>query len=65
LIDIRVTTPVKLNKRQEELLREFAEIENGKKSSQKPFADWFDTFSQQTYLSWVPSSNVRMSLLMR
>jgi len=40
LIDIRVKTPVKLNKRQEELLREFAEIENGKKSSQKPFKFW-------------------------
>jgi molecular chaperone DnaJ len=40
LIDIKVKTPVKLNKRQEELLREFAEIENGKKSSQKPFKFW-------------------------
>ena len=40
LIDIRVKTPVKLNKRQEELLREFAEIENGKKSAQKPFKFW-------------------------
>jgi molecular chaperone DnaJ len=40
LIDIRVKTPVKINKRQEELLREFAEIENGKKSSQKPFKFW-------------------------
>ncbi|MDH3555202.1 MAG: molecular chaperone DnaJ [Deltaproteobacteria bacterium] len=40
LIDIRVKTPVKLNKRQKELLREFAEIENGKKSSQKPFKFW-------------------------
>jgi molecular chaperone DnaJ len=40
LIDIQVKTPVKLNKRQEELLREFAEIENGKKSSQKPFKFW-------------------------
>ncbi|MBT8407430.1 MAG: molecular chaperone DnaJ, partial [Deltaproteobacteria bacterium] len=40
LIDIRVKTPMKLNKRQEELLREFAEIENGKKSAQKPFKFW-------------------------
>ena len=40
LIDIRVKTPVKLNKRQKEILREFAEIENGKKSSQKPFKFW-------------------------
>ena len=40
LIDIRVKTPEKLNKRQQELLREFAEIENGKKSSQKPFKFW-------------------------
>lgn len=40
LIDLQVKTPVKLNKRQEELLREFAEIENGKKSSQKPFEFW-------------------------
>lgn len=40
LIDIQVKTPVKLNKRQEELLREFAEIENGKKSAQKPFKFW-------------------------
>ncbi|MCG6946867.1 MAG: molecular chaperone DnaJ [Deltaproteobacteria bacterium] len=40
LIDIQVKTPVKLNKRQEELLREFAEIENGKKSSQKHFKFW-------------------------
>ena len=40
LIDIRVKTPMNLNKRQKELLREFAEIENGKKSSQKPFKFW-------------------------
>jgi len=40
LIDIRVKTPVKLNKRQKEILREFAEIENGKKSSQKPLKFW-------------------------
>jgi molecular chaperone DnaJ len=40
LIDIQVKTPVKLNKRQEELLREFAKIENGKKSTQKPFKFW-------------------------
>jgi molecular chaperone DnaJ len=40
LIDIQVKTPVNLNKRQKELLREFAEIENGKKSSQKPFKFW-------------------------
>jgi molecular chaperone DnaJ len=40
LIDIQVKTPVNLNKRQEELLREFAEIENGKKSSQKLFKFW-------------------------
>ena len=37
---IEVKTPVKLNKRQEELLREFAEIEKGKKSSQKLFKFW-------------------------
>ncbi len=36
-IDIQVKTPVKLDKRQEELLREFAEIEKSKKSSQKLF----------------------------
>jgi molecular chaperone DnaJ len=40
LIDIQVKTPVNINKRQEELLREFAEIENGKKSSQKLFKFW-------------------------
>jgi molecular chaperone DnaJ len=39
-IHLEVKTPVKLNKRQEELLREFAEIENGKKSSQKLFKFW-------------------------
>jgi len=40
LIDIQVKTPVNLNKRQGELLREFAEIENSKKSSQKLFKFW-------------------------
>jgi len=39
-IDIQVKTPVNLNKRQEELLREFAEIEKGKKPSQKLFKFW-------------------------
>ncbi|MGD8503377.1 MAG: molecular chaperone DnaJ [Syntrophobacterales bacterium] len=39
-IDIQVKTPENLNKRQEELLREFAKIENGKKSSQKLFKFW-------------------------
>jgi molecular chaperone DnaJ len=40
LIDIQVKTPVNLNKRQKEILREFAEIENGKKSSEKLFKFW-------------------------
>ncbi len=40
LIDIQVKTPVNLTKRQEELLREFAEIEKSKKSSQKLFKFW-------------------------
>lgn len=39
-IDIRVRTPENLDKRQEELLREFAEIEKGKKSYQKLFKFW-------------------------
>ncbi len=40
LIDIQVRTPVNLNARQEELLREFGEIEKSKKSSQKLFKFW-------------------------
>ncbi len=39
-IDVQVKTPVDLDKRQEELLREFAEIEKSKKSSQKLFKFW-------------------------
>jgi molecular chaperone DnaJ len=39
-VDIQVKTPVNLNKRQEELLREFAEIEKSKKPSQKLFKFW-------------------------
>jgi molecular chaperone DnaJ len=39
-IHVQVKTPVKLNKRQEELLQEFAELEKGKKSSQKLFKFW-------------------------
>ncbi len=39
-IHLQVKTPVKLNKRQEELLREFAELEKDKKSSQKLFKFW-------------------------
>lgn len=39
-IHVQVKTPVKLNKRQEELLREFGELEKGKKSSQKLFKFW-------------------------
>jgi len=39
-IDIRVKTPVNLNDRQKEILREFAEIEDGKKSSDKLFKFW-------------------------
>jgi DnaJ-class molecular chaperone len=35
-----VKTPVNLNKRQKEILQEFAEIENGKKSSEKLFKFW-------------------------
>ena len=40
LIDIQVKTPVNLNKRQKEILREFAEIEKSKKSSEKLFKFW-------------------------
>jgi molecular chaperone DnaJ len=40
LIDIQVKTPVNLNKRQKEILREFAEIEKSKKSSEKLFNFW-------------------------
>jgi molecular chaperone DnaJ len=40
LIDIQVKTPVNLNKRQKEILREFAEIEKSKKSSDKLFKFW-------------------------
>jgi molecular chaperone DnaJ len=36
-LDIRARTPVNLNKRQQELLQEFIEIEKSKKSSQKLF----------------------------
>jgi molecular chaperone DnaJ len=39
-IDIQVKTPVNLDKRQEELLREFAEIEKSKKPAQKIFKFW-------------------------
>jgi molecular chaperone DnaJ len=39
-IDIRVKTPENLNKRQEELLREFAEIEKDKKPSHGLFKFW-------------------------
>lgn len=39
-IDIQVKTPVNLDKRQEELLREFAEVEKSKKPSQKLFKFW-------------------------
>lgn len=39
-IDLQVKIPTKLDKRQEELLREFAEIEKSKKSSQKLFKFW-------------------------
>lgn len=39
-IDIQVKTPVNLDKRQEELLREFAEIEKSKKPSHKLFKFW-------------------------
>lgn len=39
-IDIRVKTPANLNDRQKEILREFAEIEDGKKSSDKLFKFW-------------------------
>jgi molecular chaperone DnaJ len=40
LINIQVKTPVNLNKRQKEILQEFAEIENSKKSSDKLFKFW-------------------------
>jgi len=40
LIDIRVKTPLNLNKRQEELLHEFADIENNKNSTEKLFKFW-------------------------
>jgi molecular chaperone DnaJ len=40
LIEIQVRTPEDLSKRQEELLREFVEIEKTKKSSQKLFKFW-------------------------
>jgi molecular chaperone DnaJ len=39
-IDIQVKTPVNLNNRQKEILQEFAEIEEGKKSSEKLFKFW-------------------------
>ncbi len=39
-IDIQVKTPVDLNKRQKEIMREFAEIEKSKKSSDKLFKFW-------------------------
>ena len=39
-IDIQVKTPVNLDKRQEALLQEFAEIEKTKKPSQKLFKLW-------------------------
>jgi molecular chaperone DnaJ len=40
LIELVVKTPEDLNKRQQELLREFAEIERSKKSDQKLFKFW-------------------------
>ena len=40
LIHIQVKTPVNLNKRQKEILQEFAEIEKSKKSSDKLFRFW-------------------------
>jgi molecular chaperone DnaJ len=39
-VDIQVKTPVNLNSRQEELLREFAELEKSKKPSEKLFKFW-------------------------
>ena len=39
-IDIQVKTPVNLNERQKEILREFAEIEKSKKSSERLFKFW-------------------------
>jgi len=39
-IDVQVKTPVNLDSRQEDLLREFGEIEKSKKSSQKLFKFW-------------------------
>jgi len=39
-IDIQVKTPVNLNKRQKEILREFAEIEDSKDSSERLFKFW-------------------------
>lgn len=39
-IDIQVKTPVNLNKRQKEILREFAEIEDSKNSSERLFKFW-------------------------
>jgi molecular chaperone DnaJ len=39
-IDIQVKTPVNLNNRQKEILREFAEIEESKKSSERLFKFW-------------------------
>jgi molecular chaperone DnaJ len=39
-IDLQIKTPVNLDERQEELLREFAEIEKSKKPSQKLFKFW-------------------------
>jgi molecular chaperone DnaJ len=39
-VDIQVKTPENLDKRQEELLREFAKIEKAKKSSQSIFKFW-------------------------
>jgi molecular chaperone DnaJ len=40
LIELVVKTPGNLNKRQQELLREFADIEKSKKSDQKLFKFW-------------------------
>ncbi|MEJ2429799.1 MAG: DnaJ C-terminal domain-containing protein, partial [Deltaproteobacteria bacterium] len=39
-VDIQVKTPMNLNHRQKEILREFAEIEESKKSSDKLFKLW-------------------------
>ncbi|HYR02738.1 MAG TPA: hypothetical protein VES58_05295, partial [Syntrophobacteria bacterium] len=40
LVEVVVRTPENLTKRQQELLREFAEIDKSKKPSQKMFKFW-------------------------